>query len=130
MTIDRLIRALSREFEFLPESDPVRAAATKTGGLPIYSDMGGILVLLPDGQVVHFDPDTQSIAPVADKRWRAAALTHAARKFPEISSLIPPRPPDAASCPSCGGTGTMFVNITCGICFGLGWVEMDATWTP
>ena len=123
MTLEDTIRDLSHQLRS-SERDDLRAAAVATGGAQVYADMGGILVILESGDVVCFDPDTSTIQPVTDIRWRAVAIVHGARKFPALARLLPPRPTGAIVC---GGSGTVFGNVTCGTCFGLGWLDSDGS---
>jgi hypothetical protein len=122
MRFDEIISSLSKRLGTDAESDDVRAAAKLTGGVPVYADIGGILIVLTDGRVVHFDPDTHIVTPVTDTKWRRVALANAARKFPELATLLPARPTDARSCTVCGGTGVL-LGANCGSCSGLGWVD-------
>lgn len=123
MTIEATIRDLSLQLRSSAEPRETRAAATATGGAPVYADVGGILVILENGEVVCFDPETSAVEPISDTRWRTVALVHGARKFPALASLLPVRPGTAATCPACGGSGTILQNVTCATCFGLGWLQ-------
>jgi hypothetical protein len=123
MTIEATIRDLSQQLRSSAESHEVRAAAAATGGAPVYADVGGILVILENGEVVCFDPETNAAEHVSDTRWRTVALVHGARKFPALASLLPVRAGAATTCPACGGSGTVLQNVTCATCFGLGWLQ-------
>ena len=58
------------------------AAALFTHGLPVYSDMSGSLVILPDGKMVFYDPESLSIAEVENETWRITGVVSAAHDFP------------------------------------------------
>jgi hypothetical protein len=122
MTLEGEIRRLSKEVAESDQSIPARQAAERTGGVPVYSDIGGTLVVAPNGDVLHFDPDTESVRPVTEDRWRNLALARAAKRFPELVVLAPLRPPDATTCPACGGLGVVLGSVGCAECTGLGWV--------
>jgi len=83
--------------------------------------MGGVLVLAPDGSVLHYDPDGGRVSSVAEERWRVLALVKAARKFPELQPLRPRRPDAAVTCAQCGGEGVILGGVDCGECSGSGW---------
>jgi DnaJ-class molecular chaperone len=90
----------------------------------VYADLGGVLVVNADGEILRFDPETDKVSIVDDEGWRALALCRASRRSPELSQLKPPRPAKSVECPQCGGEGSVFGGIECGKCFGLGWLQM------
>jgi hypothetical protein len=85
----------------------------------VYADLGGVLVVAPDGAVVRFDPEADKVSTVQDECWRTLALLRAARTFPELASLRPVRAASAMTCRSCDGQGAVVGSIDCGECFGL-----------
>jgi hypothetical protein len=104
------------------ETDPdLREAAVRTGGLPVYADLGGILLLTPEARVLRYDPEMASVAEVTEERWKALALARAARKFPGLESLRP-QAVNAVTCQECHGEGVILGDVDCGTCFGLGWL--------
>jgi hypothetical protein len=123
MVSDETIRRLSLSEAEGSSSTDAREAARATGGVPAYEDLGGVLVVFGDGRVMHFDPDAKTVRAVSDPKWRSVALVKAAAKFSELASLVPSRPPDAATCPTCHGDGTLLGGVLCGVCGGSGWVE-------
>jgi hypothetical protein len=65
---------------------------------------------------------------VADRSRRAQLLVFAlgARTLPELRSLMPRRPVGVADCVKCLGEGRFphpKVELICGVCCGLGWLE-------
>jgi hypothetical protein len=106
------------------EDDPeLREAAAQTGGLPVYTDIGGVLVLMPTGTVVRYDPESAISTDEHSAGWKVLALTRAARKFPQLAALCPPRPDRAVTCAQCDGSGVLQGNVDCGTCFGTGWIS-------
>lgn len=101
-----------------------RAAVRLTGGLPVYGDMGGVMVLMRDGTIVSFAHDRDEVEVETDELWRKVAFVHAARRFPELAALRPVRPADAADCAQCAGTGAFpgIDGVDCGPCAGSGWI--------
>src|SRR5262249_11037185 len=104
--------------------------------LPIYSDYRRHVLLRPDGQLLVVDRgrharETRAIATSAESRLRTLALIAAAEAYPELRSLLPPRPSNTRDCFTCagrafiGGTGTPH-RIRCAQCSGLGWVDRDS----
>ena len=61
---------------------------------------------------------------------RNLVLFQGAKKYPELSELVPSRPPDAEDCSHCNGTGIEPMNEKPGLdeerivcyCGGLGWL--------
>ena len=107
-------------------------AALKRGALPLYLEMGGIFALQPDGEIISIsweEPDNPRIEH--NQRIRNTVLFQGSMKYPELSSLIPPKPDDAKVCSYCNGTGEASIaldlpnearkHITC-YCGGLGWI--------
>ena len=105
--------------------DYERRAAAVTGGLPVYSDWTGVVVLTPQGDVMYCDDERATAEPPSEDGWRLLALVKAARRYPELISLLPTRPANSALCSRCGGSGFMFGNFDCGYCMGIGWVQTD-----
>jgi hypothetical protein len=122
MMLEDDIKRLSQEIAAHGKSDVAREAATATSGVPVYSDMGGTLAIGPGGEVLHYNPDTRAVTPVADQRWRTVALSRAAKNFREFASLCPIRPGDAVECDACAGAGMILNTVACGKCLGLGWL--------
>jgi hypothetical protein len=118
-----LIEKLSKRIESSALDTDQRNAAAVTGGVPVYSDMGGVLVLNRDLTVSRYDPDDGSIKQ-ASAEWRMLALRRA-QLFPELSSLAPQRLADAADCPSCHGIGSILGGMLCGTCVGSGWLAPE-----
>jgi len=102
-------------------SPQLRAAAMHTGGLPVYCDLGGCLVLVPQGHVVGFDNNEQTTTVVTDPSWLRVARIAAAEKYEMLSEL---KPVGDTVCPACEGKGRLFRSkIRCGTCGGSGWIE-------
>jgi hypothetical protein len=119
--IAEVLRQLSLDAASTAVSEEARQAAKATGGLPVLTDMGGVLVLTPAGEVFHYEPE-RGIAKQADERWRTLALVKAALKHPELRALMPERPPTAMMCNACHGTGVILGTMDCGTCMGTGWL--------
>jgi hypothetical protein len=118
------IRRLAAEAEQQPEGSATQQAAHATGALPVHTDIGGALAVTPDGEVVLYDFE-KGVASVPEEHWRIYALAKAARRYPELRELAPPRPHDAVTCPSCGGFGFVLESLECGPCLGLGWTRRE-----
>jgi len=95
------------------------------GALPVYSDMGGDILLTPSGDVVFLDDEGVVTAlPDAPPDWALVARIAAAEKYPELAAIVPTRPDSAPNCPACGGAGRQLeLRLRCGSCLGLGWVH-------
>jgi hypothetical protein len=120
---DRTAAALSRLCEEATHdvAEEVRRVAILTGGLPVWSDMGGVLILKPDGSVLEYDKEEGTVRP-ASERSHTLALVEAALKHPELRALGPERPPEAHTCPQCSGSGVVMGNVVCGVCMRTGWL--------
>jgi len=91
-----------------------RDIATRFGALGVYGDIGGALMVRPDGSVLSMGWDEEQ-ASAAPDGWRIIALAAASYRFPELFDLAPERPPTARPCWKCEGSG-------CEYCFGMGWL--------
>jgi RNA polymerase subunit RPABC4/transcription elongation factor Spt4 len=108
----------------------MRAVAIATGALPVYLGIGGCLAITESGEVLLYDPESREVAKVAEVEWRKAAYVAASERYPELKALAPPRPPDAETCPDCGGKGRRFGSAYCGSCFGTGWIKGQSGSAP
>ena len=99
-----------------------KEVAITTSGLPVYCDMGGCLMLTPDGDVMELAHDRPEMPKVADEYWREVALVAAGKRYAELRCLRPERPANAAECEACGGSGEVLGIAGCGRCWGKGWL--------
>ena len=106
------------------QAHPLRRAAIVGGGLPVYCDMGGCLVITPEGEIQGYRGAEDTVQPVTDPKWRRLALVAAASKYSPLSALRPPRPTESQVCPVCGGDGKAEDDQSawCGCCWGMGWI--------
>jgi hypothetical protein len=56
--------------------------------LPVYADIGGVLLLGAKVTVLVYDPETGIATRTDDAAWRTAALVRAAQPDPELASLM------------------------------------------
>jgi hypothetical protein len=90
--------------------------------LPLYLGWISTLGLRPDGSFVRWDhendPDREY--PLGDAFWQRMALHQGMKKYPELTPLLPARPPHAFDCEICKGTGEIALPLICD-CGGAGW---------
>lgn len=120
--LSEVIARLSYEAAQGSGASDLKDAALKTGGVPVYADVGGVLVIGRDANVQRYDPETEKVQEVREEEWRVLALVKAAKKHPELKALMPARPPTARICPQCGGQGHILNTLDCGACMGTGWL--------
>ncbi len=108
-----------------------RKLAAELNALPMFLDFGGCYVIRPNGEIVSFIWDEPyNLESENDPRIRNLVLFQGAKKYPELSELVPSRPPDAEDCSHCNGTGIEQMNEKLGFneerivcyCGGLGWL--------
>ena len=79
----------------------------------------------PDGDLLSFSPNTPYDPIEEDDLWRRAAeLSQASERYPELEALVPPPPLSCRTCARCGGSGLIRRDdkeVLC-ICEGLGWL--------
>ena len=79
----------------------------------------------PDGDVISFRVQRPYEPVEEEDLWRrAATLSKALGKYPELEPLVPPPPLSCQTCPRCGGSGVISraeSELNC-ICEGLGWL--------
>jgi hypothetical protein len=94
--------------------------------LLLYGDMGGVIGICPDGELLLLEHDVPAMAakPLDDPFWVRVALATGSKHYPQLRHLIPKRPVDALTCEACQGTGSMlgFPNAIC-CCGGVGWID-------
>lgn len=107
----------------------LREIASKYKALPLFCDLGGCLAIRPDGEIIYIsDKVGEGIKIEADLIKRNTALVQGSMRYPELASLIPPRPLTAKQCSECSGTGThpitstaKYKDVICK-CGGTGWL--------
>jgi hypothetical protein len=76
----------------------------------------------PDGDLLSFRVQRPYEPIEEEDLWRrAAALSRAVAKYPELEPLVPPPPLNCQTCARCGGSGVISRGGNC-ICEGLGWM--------
>jgi hypothetical protein len=110
---DRIATRIAVQCQSASNHELDRPFATRFGALVVYGDLGGALMVRPDGSVLAAGWDDTE-ASVPSEGWCLIALAAAAFHFPELADLAPERPATARPCPMCGGPG-------CKTCYGLGW---------
>lgn len=115
-TVRALINQIRSE---AAEATPLeREASLCTDGLPVYMDLGGCLLITPDGSVLEFAPETAAVSVVTDPSWIRVARTAAAERYEALAGL---RPRGETACPTCGGKGFFGSDpVRCGTCGGTG----------
>lgn len=135
------IAAALAEFIAAPEpyiigGDPaldLRVLAAELRLLPALLDSGGCFGLHPSGEVMSFPWDEPRVLrSEPEARVRNIVVYRASLKYPSLAALVPHRPANAVTCPSCGGSGRCldlpvrlaeYVVCSCG---GLGWLAESA----
>ena len=95
--------------------------ALATGGVPVYSDLGGVICITPGGLVRFYDWETHLIRDMHEPAWIEVALVRASALFPTLRALAPVRPHASRECSVCGGRGQLYLNSVCSTCHGRGW---------
>jgi hypothetical protein len=124
-----LIRSLVERWLDSPDRPDLTETVRASGALPVYSDVGGTLLLRPNGEILFLDAVTGDDEPQleTDQGWRITAVVVGAERYPELRPLLPIRPAVAEKCDACAGQGRIRVaeishGFLCGTCRGLGWL--------
>jgi hypothetical protein len=128
-TPDISARIASRITQYAQDpSSPYHEAAARHGALLLYFGWGTDFAIRPDGTVIRIDEvpidDPSQDLWYANCNWQIVAVVFGARRYPELKLLLPSRPDDALTCPSCSGRGMILIGgkqVLCE-CHGLGWV--------
>ena len=105
-------------------------AGLEHGAIPLWADIGGAILLRPDGTVLEleWDQPSERVPRELEAPSWSLALVAGAERYPWLADLLPQRPTDATSCPDCEGKGRRRYNepqpgglIYCATCDGLGW---------
>lgn len=102
--------------------------AARYGGVALMGTIGAVWLLRPDGTLWEVDDDFgRPLVPLAPE-WHHAAMVYGATRYPWLAELIPPRPADALTCPTCKGHrwipfagSTDPHGLICHECRGRGW---------
>jgi hypothetical protein len=98
---------------------------TLTHCLPLYSDMGGSILISKTGEFLRLDSDTGTVSALQEETWETIALVSLARDYPDLAELRRSRPENAVTCPDCSGTGRVTiaqVDLIGGKCASTGWI--------
>ena len=99
--------------------------------LPLHAGWTGTTYLTTSGEFWfrNFEYDPPRIESDLNESSKLVALIVAAERHPQLTVLLPSRPPDATTCAECDGKGQITIgnlsNIICGRCSGLGWLTSD-----
>jgi hypothetical protein len=120
--IDRLIDA------FLSSDEPtlgwLREVVRAHAFLPLYVGWVAVLGMRSDGTFVRWDSEgDRGLEPLNDAFWIRVAIFQGVKRFDALRPLLPSRPPGAATCDACHGTGDVPGHPTavCS-CGGAGWL--------
>ena len=120
---------VERIVAFSAESPPqlrwLAESAASAGALPMYQEWFETIGLCPDGEVVSWstEGDYSGTKPVEDRYVWLTSLVDAAKRYPELRSLLPERPPDARDCQHLAHPLFAEGKVFCPECCALGWVE-------
>ena len=114
-----IVTRLVKQFLSRPESDSEELVAVQaTGAIPVYKDIGGCVLLTPDGSLMEWDWERKTVQPLVDRQMRDLAFVSAAERYPELTWLRPMR--NGPPCPVCKGGGRVAEGAWCGNCSGVG----------
>jgi hypothetical protein len=110
--------------------DHVDAIAKRHGAIPLLADMGGALLLRPDGAMLELLWDAEDSPTPAPLDQEPLGWVAGAERYEWLAALIPPRPTGAVDCTACSGKGKIAVQgatrgrVFCGACRALGWRDV------
>lgn len=123
-----LAAAIQRRIDAL-ETDGIgrwvlRVCKHELNALPTLGNQIYIWALRPDGTVLCMDHEAFShpVEEVSDPLVAYAVCHEAARRYPELRELVPPRPAGVVPCDACGATGWIeATGAACSVCDAMGW---------
>ena len=120
------IQAHINEYLSGPDSHGLSEVVRRINALPLYLDIGGALLISPNGKLFEVSSDASEPKRVSETAaWGLTALVVGSEKYPELKALLPRREATALDCVVCDGTGKIVggesVQLVCGDCSGLGW---------
>jgi hypothetical protein len=133
----RLPAAIAEQISIaVSELDPTGSLPDRTGhahaAIPLLADIGGAVLLRSDGTVLELEWDhvTEQRPRHLEEMASTVPLVAGTERYPWLGVLLPPRPTDARTCPSCLGVGRFTPaggsgRIFCGPCGALGWVAVQ-----
>jgi hypothetical protein len=94
--------------------------------LPLYVGWTETAGIRADGTMVRWlTEDVTNTQELGDSTWVNLALVQGALRYPQLKTLIPPRPPGARTCDVCLGSGMTPdapPSVICS-CGGIGWLR-------
>lgn len=70
-----------------PDPLGIRKVAAKLKAIPVYSDIGGCLLINLKGEIICFEWNDESTKIESDPYWRDIALKEATAKYPKLGNL-------------------------------------------
>jgi hypothetical protein len=131
------IQQLINELPTESDSNWLQRACKRLNALPLHGNLNFLWALLPNGNVVSIDHEAFSLPtePETDPMTVYAVLANGARRHPELTEIIPPRPRGVRQCELCNGSGWINPPIPggsnfCVRCNGLGWYSSEISSRP
>jgi hypothetical protein len=123
---EQIQRRIDRLKTFGTANWVLRVCKEELNALPLQANANQLdqWALRADGTVLCLDCDSVShtFETVCNPVVRYAVLAEAARRYPELRELEPPRPAGVERCERCDGSGwTDAARSSCPTCNGLGW---------
>ena len=113
-----------------PTNAELARVAREQRAVPIYAGWTGTTFLRTDGEFFTLDQEDHpgEFFPETNEYWQIATLATAGRRDPDFASLLPERKTAASDCSACSGKGFVMLgekplDVTCGECAGLGWID-------
>jgi hypothetical protein len=94
-------------------------------GLLLTGGPAGCTFLDADGEAWDWCAWDESVERVPDSPRKVGLIAIAAERVPELAAWLPRRPPGAADCQPCCGSGWLpapWPRVQCPECNGMGWV--------
>ena len=99
------------------------------GAIPLLADLGGAVLLRPDGVVLELEWDQHTERHPRELAEPASTvpLVAGCERYAFLKALLPSPPSSAPACSTCQGTGRIFAGISsghvfCPACGALGWI--------
>jgi hypothetical protein len=126
--INSLIELKIKEFisSSSPEAEYLKYYVAKHLLLPMYIDWTCFYGIRPNGEIVVISHEDEEGEPFVERDPRIINLVlfQGAKKYSDLTRLVPERPQNAIECQYCEGEGEIEyqgVEIVC-YCGGLGWI--------
>ncbi len=106
-------------------NDQIIKSGLKYKALPLLADLGGSILMNPDGDIFHLGWNDEGPAKPVNPENEITSIVAGVERYSWLSDVLPTRNEKNQDCTVCKGKGKLYPDkirhVFCGECKGLGW---------